>query len=229
MSRPEPRPPFEARPKRLSVTEIEHWLRDPYTIYAKHVLKLRRLDEIDTPPGAADRGTVIHNAIGEFAKAYPAALPDDPGGTLTAIGEKHFKPLSDYPEARAFWWPRFKRIAEWFADFETERRPRLASLNVETGGQLEIPFGNGTFKLTVRADRIECLADGRYVILDFKTGAPPTSRQVQAGLAPQLTLEAAILRHGEFDGIPKRRLAFGACLCAAQRRRAAGRTQENRL
>jgi ATP-dependent helicase/nuclease subunit B len=202
VSRPEPRPPFEARPKRLSVTEIEHWLRDPYTIYAKHVLKLPVLDEIDTPPGAADRGTVIHNAIGEFAKAYPAALPDDPGGTLTAIGEKHFKPLSDYPEARAFWWPRFKRIAEWFADFETERRPRLASLNVETGGQLEIPFGNGTFKLTVRADRIECLADGRYVILDFKTGAPPTSRQVQAGLAPQLTLEAAILRHGEFDGIP---------------------------
>jgi ATP-dependent helicase/nuclease subunit B len=203
VSRPEPRPPFEARPKRLSVTEIEHWLRDPYTIYAKHVLKLPVLDEIDTPPGAADRGTVIHNAIGEFAKAWPATLPDDPAGTLTAIGEKHFKPLSDYPEAKAFWWPRFKRIAEWFANFEKERRPGLASLNVEAGGQLEIPFGNETFKLTVRADRIECLADGRYVILDFKTGAPPTSRQVQAGLAPQLTLEAAILRHGEFDGIPK--------------------------
>ena len=77
-ARPEPRPPFEARPKRLSVTEIEHWLRDPYTIYAKHVLKLQPLDDIDTPPGAADRGTVIHNAIGEFAKAYPKELPDDP-------------------------------------------------------------------------------------------------------------------------------------------------------
>ncbi len=201
--RPEPRPPFEARPKRLSVTEIEHWLRDPYTIYAKHVLKLQPLDDIDTPPGAADRGTVIHNAIGEFAKTYPAALPDDPAGTLTGIGERHFRPLSDYPEARAFWWPRFKRIAEWFANFETERRPGLSVLNVETGGHLEIPFGSETFKLTVRADRIECLADGRYVILDFKTGAPPTSKQVQAGLAPQLTLEAAILRHGEFDGIPK--------------------------
>jgi ATP-dependent helicase/nuclease subunit B len=201
--RPEPRPPVEARPRRLSVTEIEHWLRDPYTIYAKHVLKLPVLDDIDTPPGAADRGTVIHNAIGEFAKAYAAKLPDDPAGALTGIGEKHFKPLSDYPEAKAFWWPRFKRIAEWFANFETDRRPGLSFLNVETGGQLEIPFGNEMFKLTVRADRIECLADGRYVILDFKTGAPPTSKQVQAGLAPQLTLEAAILRHGEFDGIPK--------------------------
>ena len=69
-ARPEPRPPLEARPKRLSVTEIEDWLRDPYTIYARHVLKLRPLDDIDTPPGAADRGTVIHNSIGDFAKAY---------------------------------------------------------------------------------------------------------------------------------------------------------------
>jgi ATP-dependent helicase/nuclease subunit B len=201
--RPEPRPPLEARPKRLSVTEIEHWLRDPYTIYAKHVLDLQPLDGIDTPPGAADRGTVIHNSIGEFAKAHAKELPDDPAGALTAIGEKHFRPLSDYPEAKAFWWPRFKRIAEWFAHFERDRRSGLSFLNVETGGHLEIPFGNETFKLTVRADRIECLADGRYVILDFKTGAPPTSKQVQAGLAPQLTLEAAILRHGEFDGIPK--------------------------
>ena len=28
-------------------------------------------------------------------------------------------------------------------------------------------------------DRIERLADGRYAILDFKTGAPPTSKQVR--------------------------------------------------
>ncbi|MBX9845553.1 MAG: double-strand break repair protein AddB, partial [Xanthobacteraceae bacterium] len=201
-ARPEPRPPFAARPRRLSVTEIEDWLRDPYTIYARRVLDLQPLDGVDTPPGAADRGTVIHNAISEFAKTYVKTLPDDPARALTEIGERHFAPLSDYPEAKAFWWPRFKRIAEWFARFEAERRAGLALLNVETGGHIEIPFGNETFKLTVRADRIECLADGRYAILDFKTGAPPTSKQVQAGLAPQLTLEAAILRHGEFEGIP---------------------------
>ena len=37
---PKPNPPRDVRPNKLSVTEIEHWLRDPYTIYAKHVLRL---------------------------------------------------------------------------------------------------------------------------------------------------------------------------------------------
>ncbi len=82
-----------------------------------------------------------------------------------------------------------------------------------------IPFGNEEFKLIVRADRIECLADGRYAILDYKTGAPPTAKQVRAGLAPQLTLEAAILRQGGFDGVPGQ-LGGAALVCAALRRRA---------
>ena len=69
-SAPAPRPPLDARPDALSVTEIEHWLRDPYTIYAKHILNLHPLDAVDTPPGARDRGTVIHGAIGEFTKEF---------------------------------------------------------------------------------------------------------------------------------------------------------------
>src|SRR5581483_8502846 len=123
--RPEPRPPLAARPRRLSVTEIEDLLRDPYTIYAKHVLKLQPLDAVDTPPGAADRGTLIHDSIGEFAKAYADKMPDDAAAALRAIGERHFEPLAEFPEARAFWWPRFLRIAEWLARFESARRATL--------------------------------------------------------------------------------------------------------
>jgi ATP-dependent helicase/nuclease subunit B len=200
--RPAPRPPFAARPRSLSVTEIEDLLRDPYTIYAKHVLKLAPLDPIDEPPGAADRGTVIHDAIGQFGKTYPDKLPDEPARALTEIGATLFKPLADYPEARAFWWPRFLRIADWLAGFEAARRADLTALKVEVGGSIPIPFGNDTFTLTVRADRIECLADGRYAILDYKTGQPPSDRQVRAGLSPQLTLEAAILRQGGFKEFP---------------------------
>ena len=200
--RPRPTPPLAARPKQLSVTEIEHWLRDPYTIYARHVLRLSPLEAVDTPPGAADRGTVIHNAIGDFTKAYADRLPDDPVRELERFGSKHFATLNDYPEARAFWWPRFLRIASWFAGYEAGRRPGFDAMHAEIRGEYELPLAGLPFKLTVRADRIERLKDGRYAILDYKTGTPPTDKQVRTGLSPQLTLEAAILRKGGFKDIP---------------------------
>ncbi len=197
---PAPTPPLEARPKQLSVTEIENWLRDPYTIYAKHVLDLQPLDAVDTPPGAADRGTVIHAAIGTFTQQYADGLPGDPAAALIEIGERAFAALADYPEARAFWWPRFLRIARWFARYEANRRMGIVKLHTEIGGRLEIPFGAHTFKLTARADRIEA-RNGGYAIVDYKTGRPPTEPQVRTGLSPQLTLEAAMLRGGAFEGI----------------------------
>ena len=40
IKRPEPKPARDARPTSLSVTEIETWLRDPYSIYARHILRL---------------------------------------------------------------------------------------------------------------------------------------------------------------------------------------------
>ena len=200
--RPAPTPPVAARPTRFTVTEIEHWLRDPYTIYAKHILRLTPLDAVDTAPGAADRGTVIHGAIGDFTLAYADGLPDDALGRLLALGRKHFAAIEDFPEARAFWWPRFERIARWFADWEARRRVLVEAVQAEIRGEIEIPLGTRCLRLSARADRIERLAGGDYAILDYKTGAVPTGRQVAAGLSPQLTLEGAILRAGKFPNIP---------------------------
>jgi ATP-dependent helicase/nuclease subunit B len=200
--RPEPKPPRAARPTSLSVTEIELWLRDPYSIYARHVLGLRPLDPVDTPPGARDRGTVVHGAIGDFTAQFKDKLPDDIVAELLRLGERHFLSLEDFPDARAFWWPRFQRIARWFADFETRRRSEILKLDAEIHGTVEIPLKDRVFTLRSRADRIEHRADGRYAILDYKTGQVPTPPQVKSGLAPQLTLEGAILRAGRFGTIP---------------------------
>lgn len=199
---PEPKPPREARPTKLSVTAIEDWLRDPYTIYAKHILRLDPLDPVDMPLSAADRGSAIHAALGDFTQKYPTDLPANTAEVLRAIGEKHFAPLMDRPEARALWWPRFQRIARWLAEWEAARRGDIANIIAETKGDLEIVLGNDrTFILSARADRIERRRDGSFAILDYKTGAPPTAKQVRMGLSPQLTLEAAILRAGGFDGV----------------------------
>ena len=109
-------------------------------------------------------------------------MPADPLGALTALGEKHFAPLQDYPEARAFWWPRFLRIARWFIAWEAQRRANASALHAEVPGELKIPIDKWIFKLTTRADRIEQLADGSFAILDYKTGSTPTEPQVRTGL-----------------------------------------------
>jgi ATP-dependent helicase/nuclease subunit B len=200
---PAPKPPRDTRPLKLSVTAIEDWLRDPYTIYARYILRLDALDPVDMPLSAADRGSAIHDAIGEFTKDFAGKLPDDPARTLKQIGEKYFAPLMERPEARALWWPRFQRIATWFADWEIARRGDLGAIEAEIRGDISIPLGNErSFVLSARADRIEKRHDGTFAILDYKTGQPPTGKQVRMGLSPQLTLEAAILREGGFANIP---------------------------
>jgi ATP-dependent helicase/nuclease subunit B len=203
IQQPAPKPPRAVRPLKLSVTAIEDWLRDPYTIYAKFILKLNPLDPVDMPLSAADRGSAIHDALGEFTQTFATSLPDDPARALRGIGEKYFAPLMERPEARALWWPRFQRIAAWFADWEIARRSNVARIDAEIRGEIPIALDNArTFVLSARADRIERRSDGTYAILDYKTGQPPTGKQVRMGLSPQLTLEAAILREGGFADIP---------------------------
>jgi len=203
VDQPAPCPPRAARPLKLSVTAIEDWLRDPYTIYARHILRLIPLDPVDMPLSAADRGSAIHDAIGEFTQTFAATLPADPAGALRGIGQKFFTPLMERPEARALWWPRFLRIATWFGNWEKARRDQLIRIAAEISGEIPIRLADDrTFVLTARADRIEQRSDRTFAILDYKTGQPPTGKQVRMGLSPQLTLEAAILREGGFAGLP---------------------------
>ncbi|HYC03356.1 MAG TPA: double-strand break repair protein AddB [Azospirillaceae bacterium] len=205
---PAPTPPVAARPRRLSVTQIETWMRDPYAVYARHVLRLSKLDPLDEDPGAADKGEFIHRALELFIEAHPGNLPGDALERLLAIGRETFAPLIDRPGVHAFWWPRFEKIAAWFIAQERERRAAgYAPLDTETTGTLEIQAPGGTFLLTAKADRIDRAADGGLVLIDYKTGEPPSTKQVELGFAPQLPLEAAIALAGGFPGISAERVA----------------------
>ncbi|HWK45516.1 MAG TPA: double-strand break repair protein AddB [Stellaceae bacterium] len=208
---PAPRPPVAARPRRVSVTEVETWMRDPYALYAKRVLRLKALDPIDADPGAAERGSFIHDALDQFMRAYPLApdapapgsgLPEDPAAALAAIGRQVFGAALDRPGVWAFWWPRFLAVAEWFAVTERARRPALAQSLTEIRGRLEWAAPAGGFVLTAKADRIDRLRAGGAAIIDYKTGQPPKPKDIELGFAPQLPLEAAILAAGGFDGVP---------------------------
>ncbi len=198
---PEPRPPLAARPRKLPVTQIETWLRDPYAIYARHILGLRPLDELDADPSRAELGTVIHSTLDAFYRRFPQGLPDNAEEELLRIGREQFGPILSRPGAWAFWWPRFARIVNWLLDLEHVRRLGIVESLSECEGTWIMQAQGGPFTITAKADRIDRLTDGGFLLVDYKTGAVPSPKQVQAGFALQLPLEGAILRGGGFKGV----------------------------
>ena len=204
---PKPDPVLFPFPRTLSVTEIETLVRDPYSIYAKHILGLDALDPIAAMPGAADRGTLLHDVLGRFAIDYPKALPERALENLLQRGADAFAATAEaYPELYAEWWPRFERLATAFVGWDERRRAALAEVHAERRGAMTIALPEGeTFNLRARADRIEAGLDGAFAIIDFKTGQPPSAKEVFAGFSPQLTLEAAMLMAGGFEGVDRAR------------------------
>lgn len=225
---PAPRPPVAARPRRLSVTQIETWMRDPYAIYARHVLKLRPLDPIDADPGAAERGSIIHDALHRFVRDHPAALPADAYERLLECGRAAFSAVLDRPSVWAFWWPRFERIARWFVDVETARRGAIAASFTERRGTLGLHGPGGPFELVATADRIDRLVAGGLEIIDYKTGQVPGAGEIELGFAPQLPLEAVIAAAGGFADVPAAPVAALAYWRLAGSGSTAGRIQEIR-
>jgi len=197
---PQPRPPVDARPRRLSVTEVETWLRDPYAIYAKHVLRLRALSPLEESADAADYGSIVHAALADFLTALPPTYPRQATALLRAAMDRALDAAGLRPALTAWWRPRLARIAEWVALAERERRLHgpMALVRAEVDGIWSVPGAGQPFVLSGRADRIERRADGTLAILDYKTGAVPTAVQVEQGLAPQLPLEAAMAAAGVF-------------------------------
>jgi ATP-dependent helicase/nuclease subunit B len=199
--RPAPTPPLHARPRELSVSDISSWMNDPYALYARRILKLEPLEALEADPGALERGIVIHRALERFVKAHGGELPDDAEPRLLALGRALFEDFSHRPQVMALWWPRFEQIARWVIERERVRRPGSVEIRAEITGVLEIPGAGGPFRLKARADRLERHPDGRITVIDYKTGRLPDRAEVQAGLAPQLPLEAAMVEAGRFAEI----------------------------
>ncbi len=199
--RPAPRPPVEVRPTELPVTEVERLVRDPYAVYARRILGLRRLDRPDERVEARARGSAIHAALEAFAEAWPTLVEDAAPVRFADLYVQalHHQGLAEGAMARE----RILavRAGAWVAALEQRRRAACDRVLVEQTGALIFPLADGSsFTLTARADRLE-LFDGAAHVLDFKTGRAPSAKEIETGFAPQLTLTAALLMGGGFEGL----------------------------
>ncbi len=208
--KPQPRPPAASRPRELSISDIATLIADPYAIYARKILRIRQLDPLDEETDASLFGDIVHAGLETFYRdcndfSAPSAEADLTLALQTAMREKRPREALD-----AWWMARLSRIAGWI--IATERERRAVNPPVETALEIAAELAvSGGFTLKGRADRIEKRADGTVFIADYKTGSPPSPKQVEYGSAPQLPLEAVMAEAGAFGetyAAPVTELAF---------------------
>jgi ATP-dependent helicase/nuclease subunit B len=193
VSRPAPRPPVEARPKRIAVTDLDRLKADPFAFYAKAILRLRREEPVDAEHHAAWKGTAVH----EVLEAWFREDGCDPA-TLSARARAMMADEAIHPMLRALWSPRLMEAVHWIAaesvkDREAGRNPAVA----EEFGEAQV----AGVTLFGKVDRIDRLPDGKLAIVDYKTGQAPRPKAVSEGFALQLGLLSLIARDGGFGGI----------------------------
>lgn len=203
---PRPCPPVAVRPKRLSVTDVEKLQIDPYSIYAKHILRLLPLDDLEPMAGAAERGILYHAIAKRFVQTTQHVWPDDPFAHLMALADAEMSALHLDGE-KNIWRPHLEKMAHQFIAAEVAHRATGATpLAQETKGRMSLTLADDTaFTLTAQADRIDLMPSGALAIIDYKTGSIPTPTDRLAGYSLQLPLEALIARHGTFAEVPAAR------------------------
>jgi len=202
IDRPAPCPPMDRRPTRYSVTEIEKFMRDPYWIYAKKILNLRALEGLTEDVSVVDRGTLIHEIMEQVTDKFPYAdLPPDFEEQIMAMGQAAFAQHAPDPDIHGLWWARFTKTAAWIVAQERAWRGGTDFIHTEEKGEYHLTIQQTAMTLSGKADRLETRRDGTVAIIDYKTGAAPKVKDIKAGVASQLPLEAVMIRNNAFDAL----------------------------
>ncbi|MEE9272029.1 MAG: double-strand break repair protein AddB [Robiginitomaculum sp.] len=196
---PEPRPsldkrwPEQRRGRRLSVTQISKWIRNPYGIYASKILGLESLDGFDEALGGREYGLALHKALEWFSQQNNVHDTD----LLLELFKKAMMEYAYEDHSFARYHPRLQSIAKWVVKWlHTRREEGWKLLGAEQRGVMVLEMPGGNFTLSGIADRLE-IKNKTAAILDYKTGSISTKSQVQAGLDPQLPLMATMLNAGQ--------------------------------
>jgi ATP-dependent helicase/nuclease subunit B len=191
--RPAPRPPANLQPKKYSFSEVGRLRRDPYAIYARHILRLDPIAPFNLDPGPAERGSLYHRIVDRFVREEKTG---EPLTLIERILNEEFDAILLPPHIDAVWRPRFSAVARAFVAWHLERAPGVRESETEVPASLDLSVGG--IRLTGIADRIDILPDGSADLLDYKTGSTPSLKVARVLLDPQLALEAAAIRRGAF-------------------------------
>ncbi len=198
-----PAPDGQALPlHRLSSSAYEDLRRCPYRFFALRQLRLKEADELDTELDKRDFGNWLHHLLKLFheeLKMAPALDQPERQALLNAAAEQARLALGlsageFLPFAAA--WPRVSAgYLQWLAGHEAG-----GATFREAEAWREAPLGRLT--LVGKIDRIDRLADGSTLVIDYKTEAPAsTAQRLREPLEDtQLAFYAALLSDDTLAG-----------------------------
>jgi ATP-dependent helicase/nuclease subunit B len=95
-------------------------------------------------------------------------------------------------------------MASEIIEFDEKLRKENIYNYSEIKGSIKLLINGQEIVIAAIADRISINKDGQVTIIDYKTGQPPSKQDVLNGIAPQMMIEAIILREGGFNmDLPK--------------------------
>ncbi|MCO6187983.1 double-strand break repair protein AddB [Rhizobium sp. L1K21] len=200
-ARPEPRPEIGLIPSRYSFSEVGRLRRDPYSVYAKRILRLDPVDPFNTDPGVADRGSLYHLIFDRFVRSGTDATSPDAWNIMAALIDEAFAGMRLPRHVEAVWRPRFEETARAFLKWELGRQDEVQQSFTEVRALLDLP---DDIQISGIADRIDIKTSGLADIIDYKTGSSPSVKQARTLLDPQLSLEAGALQAGAFEKVGPR-------------------------
>ena len=196
---PVPCPSVSLRPKRISVSQLRQLMQDPYGYYASAILRLRKKQPLDDSMTPMRWGSLIHDILRQYVAN---ASPDDSWETLQQVMRKTLAAQGMTDKAwrlifapqleevlRAFWkWQRHSVAAGW------------QTVACEHKGSWIVDGMVDDIRLTARCDRLD-VKDGRWRIIDYKTGGVPSKKSIGTAHEPQWLVQELIARNNGFAGV----------------------------
>jgi len=183
-------PPIE----RIRVTAFRSYLQSPYVFYLEHVLDLKSVDDRARELDPMNFGILAHDVLHELGKspARDSLVVEEIEACLVDAADRltHARFGSELLPAVALQLEQLKYRFRRFAEVQAWRRAQgwkmLAVEWMPEGGvPLELGPGEEPMRITGRIDRVDVHEDGRWMILDYKTGdggkTPEAAHRTKSG------------------------------------------------
>lgn len=204
---PMPSAPAGLIPTKISASGYNSMMACPYQFYARYVLGLSQLDDVQEEIEKRDYGELVHDVLSRFHRRHPRVLDldrSDAVGELESLSEQAFAGIISRNYLERAWLMRWLALIPEYIDWQRRREEEGWVWHAsEVSRDIEIVTARGrTFNLRGRLDRVDAKGDGSFAVIDYKT----QNRKL---------LEGKLKPHGEDVQLPVYALLWGRSVAAA--------------